>query len=64
MPTLKDNWKKVGDDLTELGKDLGKTIVKTVKSGAKAVSDWADKDDEPAEKPKEDVAAEPGEQKE
>ena len=45
MSTLKENWKKVGDEFTAFGKDLGKTIVKTVKESAKAVSDWADKDE-------------------
>lgn len=60
MATLKDNWKKVGDEFTAFGKDLGKAIVKTVKSGAKAVSDWADKDDEPNA----DVVIEPEEKKE
>lgn len=29
---LKNNWKKVGKDFVELGADLGKTIIKTVKS--------------------------------
>lgn len=65
MATLKDNWKKVGDEFTSFGKDLGKAIVKTVKSGAKAVSDWADKDDEPKDAPpKADVVIEPEEKKE
>ena len=63
MATLKESWKKVGDDLTVLGKDLEKSFVKTVKKGAKAVSDWADKqdDDEPEAKeaPKADVVIEP-----
>ena len=66
MATLKDSWKKVGDDLTSLGKDLEKSIVKTVKKGAKAVSDWANKEDEAIENesPKEDVVIEPEEKKE
>lgn len=56
MSTLKEKWNKVGDDLTVLGKDLEDSIVKTVKSGVKAVTDWANKDDD---KPKEDVVIEP-----
>lgn len=39
---LKGNWKKVGKDFVELGADLGKTIIKTVKSGVDAVAEWAD----------------------
>ena len=55
---LKDNWKKVGKDFGELGKDLGASIVKSVKKGAKKVSDWAD-DDKKEEAPKADVVIEP-----
>ena len=50
MSTLKDAWKKVGDDIETIGKDLEKSIVKTVKTGAKAVSDWANKEDEDEKK--------------
>ena len=64
MSTLKESWGKVGGDFGTLGKDLGKTIVQTVKTGAKVVSDWADKDDEKPEPPKEDVVIEPEEKKE
>ena len=56
MATLKENWKQVGEEFATLGKDLGKTIVKSVKTGAKVVSDWADKDDD---KPKADVTIDP-----
>ena len=38
---LKSNWKKVGKDFANLGKDLGKTLMKTVKTGVAAASDWA-----------------------
>ena len=64
MSTLKESWEKVGGEFGTLGKDLGKPIVQTVKAGAKAVSDWADRDDEKAEPPKEDVVIEPKEEKE
>ena len=66
MSTLKDAWKKVGDDIETIGKDLEKSIVKTVKTGAKAVSDWANKEDEDEKKdaPKADVVVESVEKKE
>lgn len=54
---LKDNWKKVGKDFGALGKDLGTSIVKSVKKGAKKVSEWAD--DDKKEEPKADVVIEP-----
>ena len=59
--SVKDSWKKVGTDLNDIGeditssdlgkdmlkfgKDLGKSVVKTVKAGIKAVADWADGED-------------------
>ena len=55
--SLKESWKKVGKDFGSLGKDLGSSIVKSVKSGAKAVSDWAE--DEKKDTPKADVVIEP-----
>ena len=64
MTELKENWKKVGQDFGSLGKDLGKSIVNSVKTGAKVVSDWANKDDEQKEEPKADVVIEPEEKKE
>ena len=57
--SLKENWKKVGKDFGELGKDLGSSIVQSVKTGAKAVSDWANKEEEKTEPPKADVEIEP-----
>ncbi len=63
MTELKETWKKVGKDFGELGKDLGKGIVKTVKSGAKTVSDWAD-GDKKKDEPEADVVIEPEEKKE
>ena len=64
MTELKENWKKVGQDFGSHGKDLGKSIVNSVKTGAKVVSDWANKDDEQKEEPKADVVIEPEEKKE
>ena len=64
MSSLKDSWKQVGKEIGSVGKDLGKTIVKTVKTGAKAVTDWADEEEEKkADAPEADVVIEP-EQKE
>ena len=62
MSKLKDVWRKVGEDIETLGDDLEKSIVKTVKTGAKAVSDWANSEDE--DEKKADVVVEPGEKKE
>ena len=59
MSTLKETWKKVGEDLDVLGKDLEKSIVKTVKTGVKTVTDWANREDEAAEPEKADVTVEP-----
>lgn len=75
---VKDSWKKVGEDLTgigntikesefgkgvaEFGKDLGKSIVESVKVGAKAVSDWANSmtgKEAPVDAEAETVEAEP-----
>ena len=50
---LKENWKRVGKDWASLGTDLGKSLLKTVKTGVKEATRWAD--DEP-EKEKEDEA--------
>lgn len=36
---LKNNWKKVGKDFATLGKDFGKTLLKTVKTGVDAAQD-------------------------
>ena len=78
MSNVKDSWKKVGEDLSgigntikesdfgkgmaELGRDLGKSIVTSVKHGIRAVSDWANSDDKDEPKPEEPevtVEAEP-----
>ena len=80
MTTVKDSWKKVGQDISDIGeniadsglgekvktfgKDFGRSMVKTVKHGIKAVSDWADTDDEPEkEAPVEEAAEKEEEEK-
>ena len=55
--SLKESWKKVGQDFGSLGKDLGSSIVKSVKTGAKKVSEIGDKDEK--EEPKADVVIDP-----
>lgn len=46
---LKNNWKKVGKDFATLGKDFGKTLLKTVKTGVDAASEWVDKEEKNAQ---------------
>ncbi len=84
MATVKDSWKKVGADINELGKDIkssdlgknmkqlgkdfGKSVVKTVKHGIKSVSEWAASEDDEPEEPiidaEPEVQADPGEEAE
>ena len=67
MTTVKESWKKVGNDLNEigssikgsdlgkdvkrLGRDFGKSVATTVKHGIRAVSEWAYSEDEKTESP-------------
>ena len=46
---LKDNWKQTGKELGGAFAGLGKNIVRTAKTGATKVSDWAS---DPAAEPK------------
>jgi hypothetical protein len=46
---LKNNWKKVGKDFATLGKDFGKTLLKTVKTGVDAATEWVDKEEKNAQ---------------
>ena len=39
--TLKTDWKKVGKDFASLGKDLGTTLVKSVRKGVSVATEWA-----------------------
>lgn len=38
--SLRDNWKETGVGLGHAFRDLGKTLVKTVKTGAEKVDNW------------------------
>ena len=40
---LKDNWKEAGTGLGHAFRDLGKTLVKTVKTGVDKADDWANR---------------------
>lgn len=46
---LRNNWKKVGKDFATLGKDFGKTLLKTVKTGVDAATEWVDKEEKNAQ---------------
>lgn len=78
MTTVKESWKKVGDDLNEigssikssdfgrdvkqLGKDFGKSVAATVKHGIRAVSEWAYSEDEKTESPDKAADEKPAEE--
>jgi hypothetical protein len=55
---LKENWKKVGKDWASLGTDLGKSLLKTMKTGVKEATKWAN-DDEPEKAEAEAATEEP-----
>ena len=46
---LKSNWKKVGKDWASLGSDLGKSLLKTMKTGVREATKWADEEKKDAE---------------
>lgn len=41
---LKDDWKKTGIGLGHAFRDLGKTLVKTIKTGVDKADEWANSD--------------------
>ena len=47
---LRDSWKETGVGLGHAFRDLGKTLVKTVATGAKKVDEWANGEEETEEK--------------
>lgn len=61
---LRDTWKKTGTDLGHAFRDLGKTLVKTVKTGAEKADNWANSEDYDEKKDEKVVDAEPTENKE
>ena len=46
--SLRDNWKETGVGLGHAFRDLGKTLVKTVKTGAVKVDNWVNDEEAPA----------------
>lgn len=44
--SLRDNWKETGVGLGHAFRDLGKTLVKTVKTGAEKVDNWVNDEEE------------------
>lgn len=44
---MKDSWRETGSGLGHAFKDLGKTLIKTGKTGVDKAVDWAEADDAP-----------------
>ena len=58
---LKDSWKTTGSSMKDAGvgighafRDLGKSLVRSVKVGAEKADDWASRDDKVEEVPAEE----------
>lgn len=51
--SLRDNWKETGVGLGHAFRDLGKSIVKTMATGAKKVDEWANGEKADESKPEE-----------
>lgn len=45
MASTKENWKETGRDLGHAFKGLGKTLLKTAKTGVNKATEWAESDD-------------------
>lgn len=46
--SLKENWKSTGSQLGHAFMDLGKTLIKTAKTGIQKADEWANTEDEAA----------------
>ncbi len=60
MSNLKDSWKETGTEFGHAFRDLGKTVIKTAKTGTDKVEDWAMQDDnqkQSSSEPKQPVEA-------
>ena len=44
---LKDSWKETGTGLGHAFRDLGKTIVKSVKTGVEKADEWINEEETP-----------------
>ena len=62
--SLRDEWKKTGKDLGHAFQGLGKSIVRSVKTGVDKADDWASSDEAPASEATETKQAEPVEKSE
>ena len=49
---LRDEWKETGKGLGHAFRDLGKSIVRSVKTGVDKADDWASNEDKSDESPK------------
>ena len=47
---LKKEWKQTGVQLGHAFRDLGKTLIHTVKEGVDKADEWASREDAPADK--------------
>ncbi len=54
--SLRDSWKETGVGLGHAFRDLGKTLVKTVKTGAEKVDNWANGNEDPLQTESENKA--------
>ncbi len=45
MASTKEAWKETGRDLGHAFKGLGKTLLKTAKTGVNKATEWAESDD-------------------
>lgn len=61
--SLRDTWKKTGTELGHAFRDLGKTLVKTVKTGAEKADNWANREDYEEKQDEKVIDAEPVEHK-
>ena len=57
--SLKEEWKKTGQDLGHAFQGLGKSIIRTVKTGADKADEWANSEETEASKTAETKEAEP-----
>lgn len=57
MASTKENWKDTGRDLGHAFKGLGKTLLKTAKTGVNKATEWAETDDNTNRKVVADVEA-------
>lgn len=62
--SLRDEWKQTGKELGHAFQGLGKSIVRSVKTGVDKADEWANSDEAPASETTETKQAEPVEKPE